>query len=479
MEQTNQTRSCLFGTLAVITAIILLPQSLFAQPKIKDEFPRLGLMLIGGQGHRYHEADYQQQLARFDLVVLGMYPGWNKGGQGSTPNEKQSSVLRQIKALNPDIVLANYSILLESPDHVTGAYGDVFNKVSKELGPIRNGGTYMPNDWWARTSSGANMSPWSGTWKVNITDHVTPDANGDTYPEWFAKRNYEQMFKNVPEWDAIYHDGVRYKPRRSVDWDRDGVDNPIDDWETQRKYRAAMVRQWQAERGLMPGMLMIGNIGTWGQSIVVDYGKWVLTEFDQELNGGFLEKYMGKFWSLEQRWSWEAMMRSYRETLARTAAPKLILLNAGDGDRDGIGYYQYFRYGFASTLLDNGYFDFSDADIYADIYWFDEYDLAGKSTTRWLGKALDVPQHGPWSNGVYRRRFVNGMVLVNPRGNGTRTVQIEAGYSRIKGIQDPVTNNGQPVTTVTINERDGLILVRDGGELQPPAPKPPTLTAVQ
>jgi hypothetical protein len=62
---------------------------------------------------------------------------------------------------------------------------------------------------------------------------------------------------------------------------------------------------------------------------------------------------------------------------------------------------------------------------------------------------------------VYRRRLQNGMVLVNPRGNGNRTVTIGSGYKRFKGKQDPVHNNGQVATTVVLRDRDGILLLKN------------------
>ncbi|HWA86452.1 MAG TPA: hypothetical protein VG710_09535 [Opitutus sp.] len=56
--------------------------------------------------------------------------------------------------------------------------------------------------------------------------------------------------------------------------------------------------------------------------------------------------------------------------------------------------------------------------------WFDEYDLAGTSTTSWLGTAVDAAQRSPKSNGVHIRRFEHGMAITNPKGNGTQTVNL-------------------------------------------------------
>ena len=83
--------------------------------------------------------------------------------------------------------------------------------------------------------------------------------------------------------------------------------------------------------------------------------------------------------------------------------------------------------------MDDAYFDFSDGtggSIYTtDVVWFDEYDLAGEQKHELVGERDRSPADQPWQNGVYRRRFQNGMVLVNPRGNGDHTVTMEQGTS--------------------------------------------------
>jgi hypothetical protein len=79
----------------------------------------------------------------------------------------------------------------------------------------------------------------------------------------------------------------------------------------------------------------------------------------------------------------------------------------------------------------------------------------------------------PWSQGVYRREFDNGLVLVNPKGNGTRTVNVGSGWKRIKGSQDPTHNTGQSVTSITLEAQDGIILLREGAISRP---SPPELT---
>ena len=61
-------------------------------------------------------------------------------------------------------------------------------------------------------------------------------------------------------------------------------------------------------------------------------------------------------------------------------------------------------------------------------------------------------------------------MLVNPKGNGQQTVTLETAYIKIKGNQDPVTNNGQTVTTVTLKDRDGIILLKQKPTTRPGTP---------
>jgi hypothetical protein len=68
---------------------------------------------------------------------------------------------------------------------------------------------------------------------------------------------------------------------------------------------------------------------------------------------------------------------------------------------------------------------------------------------------------------VWLREFQNGVVLWNPKGNGARTVNVaglispagHTGLKHIAGTQDPTVNNGHVVTSVTLQDRDGVILL--------------------
>ena len=120
--------------------------------------------------------------------------------------------------------------------------------------------------------------------------------------------------------------------------------------------------------------------------------------------------------------------------------------------------YKRMRFSLASTLLGDGYYSYeinTNGHGKLGLMWFDEYDNAGK------GKGyLGYPKgkYQKLSNGVYSRKFDNGIVLVNPQDQAV-TVKLDQKYIKIKGRQVPGINDGKTVSTVKLQSFDGLILV--------------------
>ncbi len=124
--------------------------------------------------------------------------------------------------------------------------------------------------------------------------------------------------------------------------------------------------------------------------------------------------------------------------------------------------------------MNNGYY-FADDGTYDEETpshrrWFDEFDNSGAGLGYLgypLANAHGNPQTAAWSNGVWMREFQGGVVLWNPRGNGARTVNVSGlvspsgrtGLKHLLGRQNPTLNNGRAVTSVTLQDRDGLILL--------------------
>ncbi len=349
--------------------------------------------------------------------------------------------MREIKALHPDMLIANYSILeSESSDPNNTAMRDIYDKLYAEKGPHGNG------DWWARDANGMQVGYYSGTNSTNPTDFVTPDANGDRFSQWLAKRERAVTYDPVPEFDVWFADNVFYKQRTvDPDWDGDGVNDDSENPANWAYFRQGIANHLKAVKEQIPHLMTLGNadgLADAGQGFLRD------PEYQGLLDGALLEHAIGQSYSPEVWAGWENTMASYRSLMDHTNAPHLVIFHYHSNTPS----YAEMRYSLASTLMDDGYFAANDTS-YTNPQWYDELDLD-------LGHAVDAPQRAPWQNGVYRRRFEKGLAIVNPKGNGPQTVTIEPGYQRFRGTQDPLTNNGQAVSTITLAERQGIVLIK-------------------
>jgi hypothetical protein len=402
--------------------------------RYKETFPKLAAYMIGSpQG--YDNASYQAQVAKYDLLITSFYRGWVKNGK--SPRQ----AVREIKALNPNILVANYTLLeSQSSDSNNTAARDIYDKLFAEKGPNGIG------DWWARTPAGALVSIFSGKNCANITEYVTPDNNGDRFPQWYAKREQAVMFDPIPEFDIWFADDVFYKPRTvKPDWNGDGIGDDSEDPANWPYFRRGIADNLAAVKALMPRLKTMGNVdghASLNQGFLRD------PEYQGLLDGALLEHAIGRPFSPEVYAGWDGMMTSYRSLMAHTNAPHMVIFQY----HSATPTYSEMRYAMASALMDDGYFAAND-NGYTNVQWFDEFNVD-------LGHSVDGPQLAPAQNGVYVRRFEKGMAIVNPKDNGPQTITIEPGYQRFLGTQDPVANNGLAVSTITLGDRQGIILIK-------------------
>jgi len=86
-----------------------------------------------------------------------------------------------------------------------------------------------------------------------------------------------------------------------------------------------------------------------------------------------------------------------------------------------------------------------------------QFNLAGTAGTIWLDN-VSFQQGDP---NIWRRDFAHGTVLLNGT-NSPQTVTLGPGYRRIAGTQDPATNSGSAVTSLTIAPLDAILLAKAG-----------------
>jgi hypothetical protein len=297
--------------------------------------------------------------------------------------------------------------------------------------------------WWLKSGSALVPSFFPGEMTINNTPYTAPDVLGNTSIDWITR--FWACNANVPSADGLYMDNVFAQPRVNGDWCCTGNVLKATDPAAAAALQAGYARYFSLIRQLMPGKLQIGNIGSWTAN-----GAQVPKAYIGMADGGVLEALLGKGWSVETWGGWAKMMAQYTKTMAAVNDPKLVIFNQHGSPTD----YQSMRYGLTSCLMHDGYYSFTDdSQGYYGVVSFDEYDAG-------LGQPVWMPPTSAWSNGVWRRDFEHGIALVNPKGNGVQTVMLEGPFVKLNGTQAPAVNNGKTVTSVTLQDRDGIILRR-------------------
>jgi len=414
---------------------------LSAHAATDGSFPRLGAYDIGGP-QNYDNSTVQKNLAKLDVVVLNVWPGWSNGRSMS-----MQQVVNNIKTMNPGERVFLYLDINELQSPASSAWNavqDKLNQMNWWLYPSGSGGTPV------KSSYGSNYN------EINTTVFTPKDSDGLNFLDWYAKFAVTQFYTPSPSIDGFYTDNVFAKPRVNGDWNLDGTSDSQSSSTVASWYRDGYVAFINALRAQMPGKLQTGNVADWALS-----GS-TIGQYDQQLNGGVLEGMIGYSWAPESWGGWKEMMREYRVIMAALASPKLAIFHQNGSSTD----YQGFRYGFTSCLMDDAYYYFSNNNSYSQLVWFDEFDAK-------LGQAVSAPPTSAWSKGVYRRDFDNAIVLVNPKGNGAQSVVLEQDVQRLSGTQAPGVNSGAVVpagTAIQLADRDGIVLLRTSAVARPAAP---------
>lgn len=244
----------------------------------------------------------------------------------------------------------------------------------------------------------------------------------------------------------------------------------------------------------------MGNFGHYAN--FYQFGAQPLTcGLENTLHGGLLESAIGagsQSWENFQigntstgntSWAsgWPNLRQNYYQGMDFCLPPKMVGLGvrlpATDGSKTaswpiGSGTtnttvstgtaleYQLLRYALCTTLLDNGYLACGVSGYdWSLVRWYDEFGDDSRTQVNvprgYLGYPLSARPTSPtWAQGtmgVWCRYFQGGKAIVNPRGNGPQTVSVSG--RKIAGTQQPTINNGATVTSVTLGDGDGIILL--------------------
>lgn len=294
--------------------------------------------------------------------------------------------------------------------------------------------------WWLRTSGGSRTQ-WTDNYNacdMNVTSWGRKNSFGQSWTQYKWSRDYNSFFRNAP-FSYVFIDNFWGKPRTTADWRRVGSNQSSSDPTIQAAFRTGMSNYVRSVRYTSSSLKVMGNS---------DY-ELSKPEHAKLLDGAFLEGVMGKSWSRETWAGWKSAMDYYRAALRNTRAPNDVIFQVFANPTD----YRMVRYGLASAMLDNGYFMYIPLVRPSVPKWFDEFSAP-------IGTAVDAPPTAPAQNGIYKRRYTNGIVLVNPSKTTTASIYIGPGYKRLTGAQDGSVNNGARQSTVKLGPRQGLLMIR-------------------
>jgi hypothetical protein len=390
-------------------------------------YPLLGNYLIGGP-QDYGAASYTANIAKLNMAILTVWPGYSSNGM------TMQQVIEGIKKINPNEVILLYQDINEMAVSPAAVWSTDVSAINA-------------NHWWLyeKGDSGTRVNSWYGTgyYEVNTTIMYPRNSSNQWYVDWRAAWQVSTYAKPTPAADGFFTDNVFWAPRVNGDWQQDGASDSDTNSTVRQWYRQGYVHYLNDLKAAMPGKYQTGNIADWGGSSAV------LTEYNQVMQGGLMEGMIGQSWSNETQ-GWSQLMAAYKKMMGAIAKPQLVIFQQDGSATD----YQGMRYGLAACLLGNAYYDYDVNDSSNAVTWFDEFNAN-------LGAATSSPFPAAYQKGVYRRDFANGIALVNPKGNGTQTITLETNYKKLSGSQVPSINNGAVVRTVTLKDRDGLILMRE------------------
>lgn len=439
-----------------------------------DAFPRLAYLAIGGS--QTYNSTYQANAAKVQLDIIG--GGWE--GWGSSLGYDKETVIQNIKAQSTVHTRVFQYVDLNEMffSQASSGFPTYWNEINNMNWWVYNAGTSGTKTLDAEDPSGAKGVVNMATYTVDPSTNLGPYAWGANYVNNLLHLGtYSGKGDPVPDLDGFFLDNLAAQPYEDGDWLHTGSSQSKSEPTVGTAFRTGEKAFFDEMAAIWPAGIQLANMGldSTGWDTGVDFAP-----LKGVMSGGMDEAAIGANWSYESWAGAETMQYVYKYTYDNTGGPQYLLFGHSHLQANGVDAAAYdssgnvtaysppwqgMRYGLAACLMGNGYYTPTGTSGYSDqtFLWFDEFDNAGAGVG-YLGQAIEPWQTGPWSNGVWKREYQNGIVLWNPKGNGTQTVSL-AGLGNLKhiaGNQDPTVNNGAIVTngTVTLNDRDGLILLR-------------------
>jgi len=430
--------------------------------------PRIGITTIGND-RDYNNPDFIEAAKWCDLVVIGIWRGWE---DGNGPANIHTDALLSQGLIGKTIWSYYNTYELDRAYNINGGADQAFAQKCDAM------------TWWGyvRGSSGEiAYSGWETAQQVNLSRFAPRDSNGKSPIEWTADRAYSYLIGGGvvdgstiapnPNLSGIAHDLIYYQPRGDWDINRDGVTDERSSEFARQEVQWIFSEQIRYWRTIAPNQLHGGNTADFWAP-----GREVPAAYQGMLDGGYLEGGMGEDWSIERWGTFADWLSGYRKQMAMFRQPTYAVHTCKlpspwkNRTQFDSADWRFVRYAACATwtMGDAAVYLYGDGYGWKSILEFDEWD-GGGANYKYLGAPVDGPALEPWQSGCYRRRWQHGWTIVNPKGNGARTLQLGTTMTRLagrSGYGDTSVNSGASVTEVTLQERDGIVLL---GEYETPA----------
>jgi hypothetical protein len=345
-------------------------------------------------------ADFSKTAPRNTIVILQEY---------------QTPLMKRLKAANPKLKVLMYKNLMGmSARQPSGFTSAGVPTQEADANP----------EWYLLNSSGRRFTSRNYDW-IWIAD-----VGSASYQQRWAGNVLSDIAKGG--WDGVFMDDANPDMTWHYDVSKMGKYSTKAAW--QAATRSALVSIGASFRAA--GKLVIANFSSSKQypAVVQDWFSLV--------DGGMNEQFVK--WgttsgaeTYDPPADWELQLQAMKDA---EAAGKYYLGISHSTPTDRAAA----RYGYATTLLaGEGHAQFAFHTDYTNEHWFEEYDYAIGSPAAPEAKE---------ASGVHRRKFTNGLVLVNPTAGA---VKVDFG-GRYTG--SGLTN----ASGTTLQARSGLVLTRAG-----------------
>jgi hypothetical protein len=369
------------------------------------------------------------------------------------------------------LLIENESVFVESVD-----------KTNKTL-TVKRGYVRPASVHKAGTRIAAHVSTWPDTWMLNVST-LSPPAVADPsigpeiWPEYNARIGANLLID--PRWAGILIDRSDTDQSRYIDG---STIRSIDPDQSNRLLRDYSAFDTTWNDGLR---LYLDNLRQAIGSQRIIFLNWGI-DYYQSVNGNNFEGFPNDAGGLGDN-SWDSVVfgpfhrGSYFDWIKKSPQPNITMIETYEDNSVPSGTYnnlceqpgfqpnfRKMRFGLTTTLLNNGYFSYemnTDGHGSLCLMWFDEYDNAGVGRGYLgypLGDASQVESFRLTPNtsevDIWQREYENGIVLVNAASTPV-AISLEGTFRKIKGTQDSLVNDGSLVTQVTLQPKDGIILLR-------------------